>query len=152
MAQLLVYLKNQTHPNQNISDSLAKQGDIIYVADDNHVWGTHEDKREWVKKYGTQEGWPGDYVIIKVNGVTVEKAKALMAVSYRVATVDDPEYNAPDEADRKVLVVKRAWNLTLGKIASEKLNAIIKAGFGEFNFSDIDFELRHKLTNTKFNG
>lgn len=87
--QLLVRVKDKINPNSEIlSAKLMKRGDVVHVADENHVWGTKELSNP-------------DWRILKVE-LTKEQAESLLA----------PEH-PPDLLKEYKMLRKRAIRLNL---------------------------------------
>jgi len=51
--------------------------EISGVFDDNHVFGAMEDIEQYEIKYGSREGYPDDFVIIDIRGITMQIARDL---------------------------------------------------------------------------
>lgn len=78
------------------SAGAAEAGDVISVIDDDQEF-SDSDKSDAFS------------YIVSLPGVSVEKASQLRESVYRPAVEGDPEFEFPDEEDRRVLVYKKKW-------------------------------------------
>ncbi len=121
-------------------------GDPIQANPGNHSWGEEEDKRLWIAKYGGDSRWPGKLFILRINGLTVNRAREFIVPHIRPATVIDPEFNSPDDADKFVTVKLCCWNLDVEGLPSEIRNSINDVGYAEMELKDVTPFFRNKST------
>jgi hypothetical protein len=78
MARLLVLAKGR------------RKGQISVAKPDDHVWGAMEDKRQYQRKHGNTDNWPGTFVIVDLVGMSIEEATALAdpVVTYKDGEID----------------------------------------------------------------
>jgi len=114
MCQLLIW-------NKASLDGSHQRGDVISIVTDSHKFSINEDKSEWVAAGNAAEDWDGHTWIIKIIGISVTRAKRLLAKHYRAATIADREFTSPDEEDRFVFVLPRKFRLAMPAAAKEKL-------------------------------
>ncbi len=74
MAKFLVKLKTRAG-DRNDDRMAVRPGCIVGVFRDAHVFGSSEDKREHVKRFGSADGWGGDYAVIEVPDLSYETAQ-----------------------------------------------------------------------------
>lgn len=67
-----------------------RKGQISVARPDGHVWGAMEEKRQYQRKHGNVDRWPDTFVIVDLEGMTVEEATALAdpVVTYRDGEID----------------------------------------------------------------
>ena len=53
-------------------------GDVVEVQEDGHRWGTHESKAVWIAAGNLAEAFPGFFVVLKIPGLNVEKARRML--------------------------------------------------------------------------
>lgn len=70
-----------------------RRGDPVAVKPNGQTWGRAE--------------VPPDFYVIKIPGLDVPRAKALLEPLVEAAQFGDPEFNAPDEADRVIVRHRR---------------------------------------------
>jgi len=72
MAELLIKIKNHTHPDDVIDAKASyKKGDIITVETDGHQWGRKESKKAWIASGEAVADWHEKTAIIKLPGVGI---------------------------------------------------------------------------------
>lgn len=84
MARLLINVRHHMH-------------DVIVSMPDDHEFGVMEDYEKYVAKFGSDEGWPGDYVIVDCpedqenpeKGMTVAEGLAYSDPDVTVKEIDD---------------------------------------------------------------
>lgn len=76
MVELLVRSKNNTHVDP-VKDERGcwKKGDLVVAMPDGHTWGRMESKAQWIAEGNDGDDWPGGFVILKISGLTLAKAK-----------------------------------------------------------------------------
>lgn len=73
MAQLLIKAGDQSaHPGQ------FKDGDVVVVKDDGHVWGRCESLAVWKSDGLDPKDWPGGFEIVQVPGEPKESYSHLL--------------------------------------------------------------------------
>jgi len=90
------------------------KGDPVAVFDDSHIFGEREDKSIWLANGNAETAWPGIFFVLDVLGITLEEAKRMIQVHKRAATAGDDEFDAPDAADRFVILGRHRWNFDIG--------------------------------------
>ena len=155
MAQFLVRIHDQTHPDSQRDKWLTKKGCVIVVKDDAGVWGGDEDKRVWLARHGSYVGWPNNTIVLHVQDMTLAEARKFTKQWWRPASVLDAEYQSPDEADRRVLVKRRRWVLDWVKVFTERPDwyATLK-DIGYLSVTYIDFKnyMRSNVTGVLYDG
>lgn len=111
------------------------EGDPVFVGDDSHVFGEREDKRVWIANGNAEGDWPGIFYVIDIPGMPVEVARRIYDTWKRPATILDPEFEAPDEADRYVVLGRHRWQLGVAdKIPGAARSKLRRDGFIEFPY------------------
>lgn len=76
-----------------------QRGDPITVQPDGHVWGKAEG--------------PPDFYVLKVHDLDLRRARDMVAPLFEPAQSGDPEFNAPDPADRRIYRHRRKTRLVI---------------------------------------
>lgn len=116
-------------------------GDVISVVPDNHVFSPTEDPAEWVAAGNQIKDYPGHTRVIDLPDCSLSKAKQLVEPRLRHALITEPEFTAPDEADRVVKVAERKWRvnpaITATRIKKRELDDSIENRDGDGAFMSI---------------
>jgi len=123
-----------------------RRGDPIVARRNNHVWGSGEDKRAHLALYGNTDNWPDDTVLIKIIGMSVARANALMGADTRPANIAEPEFTAPDEADRVVQLARKRWRVRFAEMPAAWKSALNNIGYLEVTLEEIRPYFRHRRT------
>lgn len=122
MAELLIKIKNYTHPDPNIDRQGAyKKGMIVHVVEDGYPWARKESKQEWLIQGNDAVDWHGRTAILKIPGLAVAKVKELMSVQSEDDT-GAPHYE--DDGIEPRMYRKRRWWLLIDSIPQSIKNAI----------------------------
>lgn len=80
MAELLIFAQDNTHSDPEKDRSgCYKRGMVVAVFDGGHMWGREESKQVWIGEGQDPAQWPGKFAIIKLPGVSADKARELLA-------------------------------------------------------------------------
>lgn len=127
MAELLVFIGNNTHADPVKDRHCWKRGMPISVFDDGHIWGREESKQAWIAEGRTAASWPnqGKLAIVKIPGVPASKALALIAPQME----DDDGVQQFDARTAKPIIYRRRrWRLLVDSISSMVRNQLLAAG------------------------
>ena len=79
VVELLVKAVDATNPDpEKDRVSCYKAGFIVDVKPDGHKWGRQESLQQWLAEGLPRADWPGNFFIIRMTGLPIEKAKALL--------------------------------------------------------------------------
>lgn len=114
MAEILLYLKDNTHPDpQEDERGCWKRGYIVSVKPDGGPWARKESIEVWIAQGGTKQDWHGVTAIIKIPDATVAD------VQHLIQTVN--------ETDGTMLTNRRrAWRSNLDLLPVPIRNTIYK--------------------------
>ena len=110
------------------------EGDPIAVYPDGFTAGSNEDIRVWVAQGNDEADFPDTFYMIDVPGMSHETGLRLLGPWVRAAVPGDPEYEAPDEADRYVRLGRFRWQLGV----ADKLPGPIKTALRKDRFFVIE--------------
>jgi len=126
-----------------------RRGDPIVAMRNNHVWGAGEDKRAHLALYGNTDNWTDATVLIKITGMSVARATALMNRDTRPAGITDPEFNSPDAEDRVVQLARKRWRVRFAEMPLAWRSALNNIGYLEVTIDQIRPYFRHRRTDTQ---
>jgi len=129
-----------------------QRGDPIEVLENGADWGTEVDKRAHLAKYGNLDNWRGNYVIVQITDLTVAKAKTYLVPHDRDATAVDPEFTAPDIADRRVRVLRKRWGVFISELPNNFKNKLNTDGFAVVTVAQVRNYFRNKIDGTLISG
>ncbi len=120
-------------------------GDPLIAKPDGFSWGANEDKRAWIARHKSADGWPANFVTLRITGLSVERAMRFIEPCTRPATAADPEFNAPDIIDRKIILLRKQWKLNIVKLPNNVKNELSANGFAIIRLSQIRQYFCHKI-------
>lgn len=91
-----------------------RRGDPIIAMPDGWSWGR-------------EEGLP-KFVVLKIPGLSVAKARERLAPLFEDAQPGDPEFNAPDPKDRRILRARRRWAVFIDELPRSVINEFRDTG------------------------
>ena len=103
-------------------------GDPIVAKPDDHVWGA-------------SEGLP-DFAVVKITDLDHEVAQSRIEQLFEPAQITDPEFNAPDEADRRIPRHRRRIRLIWGDLPGNVRNQLQNSGYYEANLAQMRSYIR----------
>ena len=137
MCEILIKIVNATHPDPVIEAAdCYKRGDIIYVAEDGYPWSRMESKQAWLAEGNLAATWHNRTAILKIPGVTVAKARALMT----------------DDAPSDVRRARRLWRLAIASVPQVVKDAVQADGEYTTTVAAIRTYLRNKISNAEYTG
>lgn len=155
MAELLVFLANNTHADANKDRrGCWKRGMLVVVQEDGHIWGRLESKQVWIAEGNTAASWPqqGHLAILKIPGVPAAKARALLDPQ----NSDDAGVPVWDEVGEGTLVPatfrRRGWRLVFDSLPNNVRNTVAQTGEFTTTVSAIRNFLRRIRDNAQFTG
>ncbi len=125
MAELLIFTRNNTHPDP-VKDRRGcyKRGHIVSVMEDGHLWGIRESKAAWIASGNSSGSWPGDFVIVKIPGVAVATVNALIAPQ----SVDDSGVAVTNADGTPAIFRRRGWNIPVDSVPTAIKNTLLANG------------------------
>lgn len=85
------------------------EGDPVAVYDDTETLGRKEDIRVWIAQGNSEASFPDQFYCIDIPGMPKATAARLLQKWWRPAVPGDPEFEAPDEPDRIVILGPYRW-------------------------------------------
>jgi len=121
-----------------------RRGDPIVAMRNNHIWGSGEDKRAHLALHGNTDNWTDATVLIKITGMSVARATALMNRDTRAANISDIEYESPDAEDRVVQLARKMWRVRFAEMPPAWKSALNNIGYLEVTIDEIRPYFRHR--------
>lgn len=109
--------------NKPSRDQVHQRGDVICVVENDHVFSKSEDKTRWVAEGNTPANWSSHTWVIDIPEMATQRAERLVSPHKTVATMLDPEFEAPDKEDRFVFKMQRKFRFGLSGEKLDKLRA-----------------------------
>lgn len=149
MAELLIFTRNNTHPDP-VKDRRGcyKRGHIVRVEADGFGWGACESKAAWIAAGRDVALWPGDFVIVKIPGVSVATVNALIDHQ----TEDDAGAPVTDAEGKPVVFRRRRWRAAVDSIPSAIRNQLLTNGEVTVTPTQIKNYIQRVRDNTVFSG
>jgi hypothetical protein len=122
-----------------------------------------ESLQVWLAQGYAKEDWPGQTLIVKVDGPYVAAAVKLnlQESAYRLAVQGDPGYISPNYQapspelpipDQSLVTVHtRAWRLRLSELSDAVQDFADEHGYIEITFAEMQRISEHKVARARFN-
>lgn len=126
MCEILLFARNNSHSDPEKDRSgCYKRGMPVIVQPDGHVWGIEESKQMWLASGRLATDWPGNFVIVKIPGVSVAKVESLM---YNQIEDDagNPVYEEDGATPKRFR--RRAWKVAVDSIPTTIKNKLLADG------------------------
>ena len=104
------WVSNAEHGNNNW-----REGMVVTIKDDGSPWGRAEDPRVWTGEGNNIGDWQplGLFAMILAPGVAADYPQAMIP-EMRPSLFSEPEFLAPDEADKRRKITRRKrWKVDL---------------------------------------
>lgn len=145
MCEILFYAKNNTHAD-SVKDRRGcyKRGMPVCIQPDGHTWGRLESKQRWIAEGNTAASWPaqGQFVIIKIPGVTVERVQDFISTQ----TEDDTGADTGDTFRR------RRWQVLVDNLPADVRNTLAADGEYTTSVAQIRNYLKRIRDNAQYTG
>lgn len=96
---------------KELSNAGRFEGDPVSIKNDSWQWSAEEDIDRWVAEGNAKGDFPDLFYVIDIVGMPLDTALRMTQQWVRAAVPGDPEYDAPDEEDRYVLLGPHRWQL-----------------------------------------
>lgn len=127
MAQLLIFNQDNTHDDPIINErDCYKQGDIIVVKPDNHIWGLQEHP---------QTASSPKFWIVQYNNVSNEDIGYLT------------EQHTEIQEETITILLQRLWKFNSQLLSSEQFTELMSTGTLVLDWSTDSVFIKNKLTN-----
>jgi len=179
MAEALIQWGSPQAARLATASSLRRRGDIRAVGPNGHTWGRMEDLRRYVAersagyvaptdpgprldRFGNPRGWnpdpepdwtegfPDNYRIIQVGGISAPNLRKMLRRWTRAATEGEPEFDASDPADRFVEEHRYAWRLNIRELPAPKRIELRDTGFTTITKAQFIAAAVHKALSVEF--
>jgi hypothetical protein len=111
-----------------------RRGDIVAIVPDGHVWGRYESLQVWIAEGRPAAEYPGEFYILKVPGVSVERLTVYLA----------------DWSDTLDLGYRRLWRFLASELTVGLRTQLLDTGFltvgVDFTRAQAEARLRRKDT------
>jgi len=139
MARFLLLAKNISNAGRIEGDpvSIKDDADTVTTPSGTWYWSSEEDIRRWVAEGNVKANFPDLFFTVDIAGMDKATAERLTQPWVRPATILDPEWNAPDAADRYVYVGPHRWQFGV----ADKLPGALKARLRRDRYLDVPFDI-----------
>ena len=156
MCQL--YISNISKPNELDSEGRLyeniKVKDCMAVKNNDVGWGAEEDLRAWIAKYGSADAldengnsYPNRGYIIQIPELSVADGRTFIKEGTRPAIEgQDPEFDAPDPADRIVKISFKGHRFDEDSLPIHKKSELLTNQYVEVSKDESRFAVVEKAT------